>query len=73
MSDTITARCPDCGHETFNVPDADDEQVVCAGCGAEMGTKRQCLDDMEKAAQDVASDVFGKFGGKGGFTKPRGR
>ncbi|MEG3078514.1 hypothetical protein R3F64_01420 [Halomonas sp. 5021] len=73
MSGNPSFRCPDCGHDTFDIPESDDEQVVCLGCNAELGTKRQCLDDMEKAAQDAASDVFGKFGGKGGFTKPRGR
>lgn len=74
MSGNSSFRCPDCGHDTFNIPDQDDEQVVCAGCGAEMGTKRACLEHIEKAGEDLADKTLGGFGGStGGFTKPRRR
>lgn len=74
VTERISARCPDCGHGTFNIPDSDDEQVVCAGCGAEMGTKRACLADLEEAKRDIADSAFGGFGGStGGFTKPKRR
>ncbi|GEK49176.1 hypothetical protein PRZ61_10715 [Halomonas pacifica] len=69
MSDTISARCPDCGNDSFAIPDHDDEQVVCTGCGSEMGTKRQCLNDLDQAAQKLGDDLLGGFGNnsRGGF------
>lgn len=71
MADTITARCPDCSNTELNIPDNDDEQVVCAACGSEMGTKRSFLDKLDKIGQEIGDGVLGVFGASGKDIKNR--
>ncbi|MGP9796139.1 hypothetical protein ACT3UJ_02085 [Halomonas sp. 86] len=71
MADTITAQCPDCGNTELSIPDNDDEQVVCAACDSEIGTKRSFLDNLDKIGKEIGDGVLGVFGASGKGIKNR--